>query len=159
MWNDIFLKVEADGSEATFYELQEQTPDLHVLIVDDDEELRAILSFALVQAGYKVTMAKDGPTALNLVKEKQPDIVLLDLILPGMEGIEICWRIRQFSDVPILIMTVINHDSEKVWGLKAGADDYIIKPFSIRELLARIEAIRRRYEAIPRALGERSNIK
>lgn len=157
MLNEIFLKAELDDLEAMVYELPEQSPDLHVLIVDDDEELRAILSFAIVQAGYKVTMAKDGLTALNLVKEKEPDIILLDLLLPGMEGIEICWRIRQFSDVPILIMTVLTHDADKVWGLKAGADDYLSKPFSVRELIARIEAVRRRYDVVQRALGERSN--
>ncbi|MBD2042360.1 response regulator transcription factor [Microcoleus sp. FACHB-672] len=116
----------------------------HVLLVDDEEPLRASLTFSLVQEGYKVMTAGDGLTALEMVKQKVPDIIILDLMLPGMDGMELCWRIRAFSDVPILILTAKDHDADKVWGLKAGADDYLTKPFNTRELLARIEAILRR---------------
>lgn len=117
----------------------------HVLLVDDEEALRASLSYALVKAGYKVTAAADGLTALNMVRDKIPDVILLDLMLPGMEGMEVCWRIREFSDVPILMLTAKDNDIDKVWGLEAGADDYITKPFSTRELLARVKAVLRRY--------------
>ncbi|MBD1936085.1 response regulator [Microcoleus sp. FACHB-68] len=116
----------------------------HVLLVDDEEPLRASLTFSLVQEGYKVMTAGDGLSALEMVKQKVPDIIILDLMLPGMDGMELCWRIRAFSEVPILILTAKDHDADKVWGLKAGADDYLTKPFNTRELIARIEAILRR---------------
>lgn len=116
----------------------------HVLIVDDEEELRATLSYFLISQGYRVSTAADGVTALKLVKQKKPDIVILDLMLPKMDGLEVCWRIREFSEVPIIILTATDRDADKVWGLKAGADDYVTKPFSARELVARIEAVLRR---------------
>lgn len=116
----------------------------HVLIVDDEQELRACLSYFLISEGYKVSTAGDGITALNLVKRMQPDIVILDLMLPKMDGLELCWRIREFSEVPIIMLTAQTDDANKVWGFKAGADDYVTKPYSVRELLARIEAVLRR---------------
>lgn len=128
----------------------------HVLLVDDEEPLRASLTFALVKEGYKVTTAADGPTALRLVQDKMPDIILLDLMLPGMDGMEVCWRLRAFSNVPILMLTAKDHDADKVWGLKAGADDYVTKPFNTRELLARIEAILRRANPAQRLSAENS---
>lgn len=121
----------------------------HVLLVDDEEPLRASLTFSLVQEGYKVMTAGDGLSALEMVKQKVPDIIILDLMLPGMDGMELCWRIRAFSEVPILILTAKDHDADKVWGLKAGADDYLTKPFNTRELIARIEAILRRCTRSP----------
>ena len=121
----------------------------HVLLVDDEEPLRASLTFSLVQEGYKVVTAGDGLSALEMVKQKVPDIIILDLMLPGMDGMELCWRIRAFSEVPILILTAKDHDADKVWGLKAGADDYLTKPFNTRELIARIEAILRRCTRSP----------
>lgn len=124
--------------------LEDRLPSVHVLVVDDDEAVRACLSFSLLQAGFKVTTATDGPTALQLIERRMPDIVILDLLLPGMEGMEVCWRIRELADVPILMLTALRHESDKVWGLKAGADDYMTKPFSVRELIARMEAILRR---------------
>lgn len=117
----------------------------HVLLVDDREALPASLSYALVKTGYKVTAAADGLTALNMVRDKIPDVILLDLMLPEMEGMEVCWRIREFSDVPILMLTAKDNDIDKVWGLEAGADDWIAKPFRTREFLARIKAVLRRY--------------
>ncbi len=116
----------------------------HVLLVDDEEPLRASLSFFLIQEGYKVTTAADGLTALKLIHDKMPDIIILDLMLPEMDGMELCWRIRAFSEVPIIMLTAKDHDADKIWGLKAGADDYVTKPFNTRELLARVEAILRR---------------
>lgn len=116
----------------------------HILLIDDEEPLRASLSFYLLKEGYKVTTAADGLTGLKLIQENMPDIIILDLMLPEMDGIELFWRIRAFSDVPILMLTAKDHEADKVWGLKSGADDYVTKPFSTRELIARIEAILRR---------------
>lgn len=128
----------------------------HVLLVDDEEPLRASLTFSLVQEGYKVMTAGDGLSALEMVKQKVPDIIILDLMLPGMDGMELCWRIRAFSEVPILILTAKDHDADKVWGLKAGADDYLTKPFNTRELIARIEAILRRCTRSPNSSQTKS---
>ncbi|WP_013323060.1 response regulator transcription factor [Gloeothece verrucosa] len=116
----------------------------HILLIDDEEPLLASLSFYLIKEGYKVTTAADGITALKLIAKNMPDLIILDLLLPEMDGIELFWRIRAFSDVPILMLTAKDHEADKVWGLKSGADDYVTKPFSTRELIARIEAILRR---------------
>jgi two-component system response regulator VicR/two-component system response regulator RegX3 len=113
----------------------------HVLLVDDEEALRASLSYALIREGYQVTTAEDGQTALKLFHKQVPDVIILDLMLPGISGMELCWRIRAFSNVPIVMLTAKDQDIDKVWGLEAGADDYVTKPFNTRELLARIKAV------------------
>jgi len=113
----------------------------HVLLVDDEEALRASLSYALIREGYQVTTAGDGETALKLFHKQVPDVLILDLMLPGISGMELCWRIRAFSNVPIVMLTAKDQDIDKVWGLEAGADDYVTKPFNTRELLARIKAV------------------
>ncbi len=115
----------------------------HILLVDDEEALRSSLSYALIKEGYKVTTAADGQSALKLFHKEVPDVIILDLMLPGIDGMELCWRIRAFSKVPILMLTAKDQDIDKVWGLEAGADDYITKPFNTRELLARIKAVLR----------------
>ena len=115
----------------------------HVLLVDDEEALRASLSYALIKEGYKVTTAADGQSALKLFHKEVPEVIILDLMLPGIDGMELCWRIRAFSKVPILMLTAKDQPIDKVWGLEAGADDYITKPFNTRELLARIKAVLR----------------
>jgi two-component system response regulator VicR/two-component system response regulator RegX3 len=114
-----------------------------ILLVDDEEALRASLSYALIKEGYQVTTAADGQTALKLFHKQVPDAIILDLMLPGISGMELCWRIRAFSNVPILMLTAKDQDIDKVWGLEAGADDYITKPFNTRELMARIKAVLR----------------
>ena len=113
----------------------------HILLVDDEEALRASLSYALNREGYQVTTAEDGQTALKLFHKQVPDVIILDLMLPGISGMELCWRIRAFSNVPIVMLTAKDQDIDKVWGLEAGADDYVTKPFNTRELLARIKAV------------------
>jgi two-component system, OmpR family, response regulator RegX3 len=123
-----------------------------VLLVDDEEALRVSLAFTLRKEGYEVTTAPDGATGLRLMYEKPPDVVLLDLMLPGLDGMEICRRIRAWSDVPILMLTAKDEVEDKVTGLRSGADDYITKPFSTRELVARIEAVLRRRGTV-RAVG------
>ena len=115
----------------------------HILLIDDEEALRASLSYALAKEGYQVTTAADGRTALKLFHKEVPDVIILDLMLPEIGGMELCWRIRAFSKVPILMLTAKDQPIDKVWGLEAGADDYITKPFNTRELLARIKAVLR----------------
>jgi len=115
-----------------------------VLIVEDDDRIRASLRLALEDNGYRPIEAADGETALELMDGGSPDVVLLDLMLPGIDGYETCRRIRRTSDVPILIVSARVDSHDVVEGLEAGADDYIRKPFDVPELTARLRALRRR---------------
>lgn len=117
-----------------------------VLIVEDERPIVEILKFNLKREGYEVLEALDGKTGLELGKTRDPDLILLDVMLPEMNGFEVCAALRDFgSAVPIIMLTAREEESDKVFGLEAGADDYITKPFSMRELLARVKAnIRRR---------------
>lgn len=115
-----------------------------VLLVDDEPQLLRLVRANLESVGYGVLTATDGPSALKSADLEMPDIILLDIMLPGMDGYEVCRRIREFSSVPIIMLTAKVEDVDKVRGLKLGADDYLTKPFSVRELLARIEAVLRR---------------
>ncbi|MBF2027983.1 MAG: response regulator [Oscillatoriales cyanobacterium C42_A2020_001] len=121
----------------------------HVLLVDDEPALRNSLSYTLQREGYTVTTAEDGHTAIKQFHKQVPDVILLDLMLPQVDGMEVCWRIRAFSDVPIVMLTAKDQDIDKVRGLEAGADDYVTKPFNTRELLARIKAVLRRHKEPP----------
>ena len=122
-----------------------------VLIVEDEQSIVDILSFILTKEGYDTLEALDGPTGLQLALEQNPDLVLLDLMLPGMSGFDVCQRIRQSGSlVPIVMLTAREEEDDKVRGLELGADDYITKPFKNRELLARVKAnIRRVAMAAP----------
>ena len=115
-----------------------------ILLVDDDPQLIRLLRANLESVGYRLLMAADARTALKLVDMEMPDIILLDIMLPEMDGYELCRRIREFSTVPIIMLTAKVEDVDKVKGLKLGADDYLTKPFNVQELLARIEAVLRR---------------
>lgn len=117
----------------------------HVLIVDDEAPLRDSLSYTLRKEGYEVTTAEDGNSAIKQFHKQVPDLILLDLLLPEVDGMEVCWRIRAFSNVPIVILTAKDHDLDKIRGLDAGADDYMTKPFNTGELLSRIRAALRRH--------------
>lgn len=119
----------------------------HILLVDDEAPLRESLTYALTREGYQVTTAADGLNALKQFHKQVPDVILLDLMLPEVGGMEVCWRIRAFSDVPIVMLTAKDQDIDKVWGLEAGADDYVTKPFNTRELMARLKAVLRRRSA------------
>lgn len=116
----------------------------HILIVDDEAPLRDSLSYTLRKEGYEVTTAADGNSAIKQFHKQVPDLILLDLMLPEVDGMEICWRIRAFSDVPIVMLTAKDQDVDKIRGLDAGADDYVTKPFNTGELLSRIRAALRR---------------
>lgn len=113
----------------------------HVLLVDDEEALRESLSYSLQKEGYSVTAVADGRSAIKQFHKQVPDVILLDLMLPEVDGMEVCWRIRAFSDVPIVMLTAKDQNADKIWGLEAGADDYVTKPFNTRELLARIKTV------------------
>ena len=118
-----------------------------VLVVEDEPTVRETLAESLVEDGLRVTTAVDGPQALERFRADRPDLVLLDLMLPGMSGIEVCRILRAESSVPILMLTARDSELDKVLGLELGADDYVTKPFSLRELQARIRALLRRSEA------------
>lgn len=115
-----------------------------ILVVDDAEQVRRVLRTALAAAGYTVFEAPNGEEGLNTLRATPPDIVLLDVNMPGMNGLETCREIRRTSDVPIVMLTVRNAERDKVMALDAGADDYVVKPFGMQELLARIRAALRR---------------
>ena len=118
--------------------------DTTVLVVDDEPKLRRVMRTTLTDLGYTVIDAKTGEEALQTLRETQPDLILLDLNMPGIGGLETCRAIRESSEVPIIILSVRNTEREKVQALDAGADDYVTKPFGIQELLARIRAALRR---------------
>lgn len=115
-----------------------------VLVVDDDIKTVELVKLYLSRDGYRVLTANDGPEALRLAQESHPDLIVLDLMLPGMSGLDICRTIREESDVPIIMLTARTADEDKIAGLGLGADDYVTKPFSPRELAARVRAVLRR---------------
>ncbi len=118
-----------------------------ILVVEDEKAIADILIFNLQREGYQTLEANDGPEGLRLALEKAPDLILLDVMLPGMDGFEVCKRVRETSQVPILMLTAREEEADKIAGLELGADDYITKPFSMRELMARVKANMRRAPA------------
>ena len=124
----------------------------NILVVDDEPQIRRVLRSTLTTQGYVITEAKTGEEALESLRKERPDLVLLDMNMPGMGGVETCREIRRALDAPIIMLTVRNAERDKVAALDAGADDYVVKPFGIEELLARIRAALRRYapgDALP----------
>src|SRR5690242_15126644 len=115
-----------------------------VLVVEDDEGIREMLKYNLVAAGFSVHEASDGATGLRTARTARPDLILLDLMLPGMSGFDFCRALRKSSRVPIIMITAKDAEVDKIVGLELGADDYITKPFSVREVLARVNAVMRR---------------
>lgn len=115
-----------------------------VLVVDDERRYRELIELNLARRGYRVLLAADGLAGLNLLERESPDLIVLDLMLPDMDGYEVCRRIREYSLVPIIMLTAKSDEFDKVRGLHLGADDYVTKPFGAEELLARVEAVLRR---------------
>jgi two-component system response regulator MprA len=115
-----------------------------VLIIEDDEAIVKLLRRSLAYEGYQVDAALDGESGLALARDRQPDLVILDWMLPGMDGLEVCQRLRALSNVPVLMLTAKDTLHDRVQGLDAGADDYVVKPFQLDELTARIRALLRR---------------
>ncbi len=119
---------------------------LRILVVEDEDRIRQFLQRGLSYEGYRVDVAEDGQTGLDIARDNPPDLVLLDVMLPGIDGIEVCRRLRAVGDVPILMLTAKEAIEDRVAGLDAGADDYLVKPFAFDELLARIRALLRRVQ-------------
>lgn len=120
-----------------------------ILVVDDEKPIADILQFNLIKEGYRVICAYDGDEALQKVEEEQPDLMLLDIMLPKRDGMEVCREIRKKYNFPIIMLTAKGSEIDKVLGLEMGADDYVTKPFSTRELIARVKANMRRLHAAP----------
>jgi DNA-binding response OmpR family regulator len=117
-----------------------------ILVVDDEAAVSDLLAYNLRKAHYEVDVAADGRAALQKARAAAPDLVLLDLMLPGMDGLDVCRELRKTSRVPIIMITARDEETDRVVGLELGADDYVCKPFSVRELMARIKAVLRRGE-------------
>ena len=128
------------------------------LVVDDEKLIVKGIKFSLEQDGYEVDVAYDGKEALRMAKEKEYDIVLLDVMLPEMDGMEVCQAVREFSEMPIIMLTAKGTDMDKILGLEYGADDYITKPFNILEVKARIKAIIRRNSKKSKAADKNDRI-
>jgi len=123
-----------------------------IMLVEDDETLQLTIRYNLERAGHEVIALSDGEAALQQSPALQPDLVILDVMLPGLDGFEVCRRLREQSTVPILILTARDDEIDRVLGLELGADDYLTKPFSMRELVARVKALLRRRELLAREL-------
>ncbi len=120
-----------------------------ILVVDDDERLAAVVRDGLAHYGYAVDVTSDGPAALAAVRDNPPDLVVLDLMLPGLDGVEVCRRLHSMGGPPVIMLTARDAVAEKIAGLESGADDYLTKPFVLEELVARVRAVLRRHA--PRA--------
>ena len=120
------------------------TPTARILIVEDEPKLAALMSDYLIQANFRTTHIANGLEVIPAIRESMPDLILLDLMLPGRDGIDICKEIRDFSQVPVVMVTARVEEIDRLLGLQLGADDYICKPFSPREVVARVQAILRR---------------
>ncbi|HOU09653.1 MAG TPA: response regulator transcription factor [Clostridiales bacterium] len=122
-----------------------------ILVVDDDTNICELLRLYLEKEQYKVSIAYDGNAAVKAFRENEPDIMLLDIMLPGLDGWQVCREIRKFSDKPIIMLTAKAETFDKVLGLELGADDYVVKPFDTKEVVARVKAVLRRTCAVPEA--------
>lgn len=118
-----------------------------ILVVDDEERIRRLLRMYLEKEGYIIDEAEDGDTALKMATENDYTLIVLDVMLPGMDGIEVCSRLRQVKATPVILLTAKGEETNRVHGFEAGADDYVVKPFSPRELVARVKAVLRRQGA------------
>jgi two-component system, OmpR family, response regulator RegX3 len=116
----------------------------HILVVDDEPGIVDVLTFALDEAGFTTSVATDGPSALRMALTQPVDLILLDIMLPGLNGLDVCRQVRAVSDVPIIIVSAKGSDAERIEGLELFADDYVVKPFSLGELVARIQTVLRR---------------
>lgn len=121
----------------------------HILVADDDPHIREVICFALEKAGMKTQAVADGAAALQAIERRAPDLVVLDIGMPEMDGLEVCRRLRQRSDVPVLFLSARDEEIDRILGLEMGGDDYVTKPFSPRELVARVNVILRRARPAP----------
>lgn len=124
---------------------------LRVLVVDDETALAGVIASYLQREGFEVDLAHDGPSAIDQARRSLPDLVVLDVMLPGFDGIEVCRQLRMFTDAYVIMLTARDEEVDKIVGLSVGADDYLVKPFSPRELIARVRAMLRRPRAVASA--------
>ena len=122
-------------------------PMLKILLVDDDPNIRQLVNLYLQKEGFELMMADRGDEALKMFKASPPNLILLDIMLPGMDGWQVCREVRKISNIPIIMLTAKDETFDKVLGLELGADDYVAKPFDMKELVARIKAVSRRFQA------------
>ena len=122
--------------------------DKTVLIVDDEQAIIDVLKFNLVKEGYKILEAKDGQTGLDMALSEKPDLIMLDIMLPKIDGLTVCKRVKNSYNIPIILLTAKDTEIDKIVGLELGADDYITKPFSVRELVARVKANLRKADVV-----------
>lgn len=115
-----------------------------ILVVDDEPAILEVLTYNLEKAHYRVFVARDGLEALQLARKESPDLIILDLMLPGLDGLEVCRELRREGDVPIIMLTARDEEVDRIVGLELGADDYVVKPFSVRELVTRVKTVLRR---------------
>lgn len=128
-----------------------EAPD-HILIVDDDAEIRSLLGAYLDKNGYRTTTAADGDAMWKVLARTAVDLIVLDVMMPGDDGLTLCRKLQSESDTPVIMLTARGEETDRIVGLEMGADDYLAKPFSPRELLARIKSVLRRYRSLPRNL-------
>jgi two-component system response regulator MprA len=121
-----------------------------VLVIEDEARIAQLVERSLIYEGYRVNVARDGMTGLGIARDNPPDLVILDWMLPGIDGLEVCRRLRAAGDVPILMLTAKDEVGDRISGLDAGADDYLVKPFSADELMARVRALLRRVQPASR---------
>src|SRR6478672_5341914 len=138
-------------------EVSDSRPET-VLVVDDDRHIVQLVSLYLGKAGFRVIPAYDGAEALQRVRENTPDLLVLDIMLPGQDGLEVCRSLRRSSEVPIVILSARGSDLDKVAGLQLGADDYITKPFNPAELVARVQSVMRRSRSATEPSGEQISV-
>lgn len=129
-----------------------------ILIVEDEATLQETLAYNLKKQGYEVETASDGATAIQIARQSHPDLIILDIMLPGLDGFEVCRLLRQEMSTPILMLTAKDNEIDRVVGLEVGADDYMTKPFSMRELIARIKAMLRRVRMIREEMEKTENL-
>lgn len=128
----------------------------HLLIVDDDHEIRSLLTRFFVKHGFRVTAVADGTSMRKALNDRSIEMIILDVMLPGEDGLHLCRELRQNSNIPVILLTVLGDETDRIVGLEMGADDYLAKPFNPRELLARIKAVLRRHNAMPISKNERN---
>jgi DNA-binding response OmpR family regulator len=124
-----------------------------ILIVDDEQSIVDVLAYNLTKAGHQPIVARDGEQALRLARVERPDLVILDLMLPGMDGLDVCRELRKDGDTAIIMLTAKDEEVDRVVGLELGADDYVVKPFSVRELMARVRSVLRRVHTSHKPVG------
>jgi two-component system, OmpR family, response regulator len=130
----------------------------HLLIVDDDVDIRNLLRTYLERHGYRVSTAADGREMRSVMERSRPDLIILDLMLPGEDGLLICRNLRATSNVPIIMLTALSEETDRILGLEMGADDYLPKPFSPRELMARVKSVLRRARSLPDVRHQEANV-